>query len=123
MDTLGIPIISYLKRIRFGDHREEIAEYSKDFVKNAPISIISVLNIKNIEKRGLRGDDFSAPQYRWYYCYEAGACAQNTLLVASAWGLTGNITQISNLEKTNSLLRLNNNYLPLFVMPLGYPIS
>lgn len=119
VDTLGVPIVSFLWKIRFGDHRGEIAEFSESFVEDAPVSIVSVLNVKHTEKRGLRGDDFSAPQYRWTWYYEAGSCAMNSLLTAEAWGFSGNIVEISNKEKARSILRLNDNFVPMFVMPFG----
>ena len=120
MDRYGIPIISYLRKTRLGDYRKQIAECSNTFVENASFSIIQVINLKHTEQRGLRHDDFSALEYRWLWYYEAGACAQNTLLEAEAWGLKGNIVEIKNKEKICNLLRLNDEFEPTFVLPIGY---
>lgn len=119
IDRFGLPIISFLWKIRSGDHRDKIAELSESYVKEAPVSIISVLNIKHTEKRGLRGDDFSSEENRWIWYYESGSCAQNSILSANVWGLSGSIAEISNKTKARSLLRLNDDFVPIFVMSFG----
>jgi len=120
MDMWGLPIVSFLLKIRTGDYREEIAECSESFVKDAPLMVISVLNIEHTSGRGFRGDDFSPPQFRWLWYYEAGSCAQNILLDSTAWGLSGNIIELSNHENILSLLRLDEDFIPLFVTPVGW---
>jgi hypothetical protein len=47
MDTLGLPIVSFLMMRRLGDHRGVIADSSDQFVKDSPFLIVSVLNIKH----------------------------------------------------------------------------
>jgi len=120
MDLKGLPIITFLQKIRSGDYREKIADCSQSFVKGAPLLILSVLNLGHTKKRGLVGDDFSGPESRWVWYYEAGSCAQNVLLDSTAWGLHGNIVEISNQEGIRSILKLNNDFIPLFVNPVGY---
>ena len=108
-----------MMKIINGDHREEPAQScSEPSLASAPLSIISILDIERTRPEGY--DDFSSEELRWLWYYEAGSCAQNTMLVASAWDLTGNIEEISIQEKTRSLLRLNDNFIPLFVMPVGF---
>jgi len=119
MDLKGLAIVSFLWKIKSGDYREKIAKCSESFLKDAPLLIISVLDLEHTKKRGLRGDDFSSPQIRWVWYYEAGSCAQNVLLDSAAWGLSGNIVEISDQESVRSLLRLNQDFIPLFVTPVG----
>ena len=69
--------------------------------------------------RGLRGDDFSAPEHRWVWYYEAGSCAQNALLESTAWGLSGNIVELSDYESISYLLKLDQDFIPQFVIPIG----
>jgi len=120
IDSYGYPIITFLQKRSTGDYRQTIADCSEEFVKDAPFSIIIVLNVKHTEKRGLRGDDFSALKYRWLWYYEAGSCAHNSLLEAEAWGMKGNIVEIQNQEKVSDILKLNEKCIPLFVVPLGF---
>jgi len=119
MDPIGMPIVSFLWKIRQGDYRDEIAESSQSFVKDAPLLILYVLNIEHTRGRGFRGDDFSSPKSRWIWYYEAGSCVQNVLLDSTAWGLSGNVIEFSNKENIRSILRLNNDFVPLFVTPVG----
>ena len=108
-DIWGLPIVSFILKIRNGDKREEIAQASQPFVASAPFLIISVLDIG----RTNQWDDLSAEKFRWIWYYEAGASAHNVLLQAKAWNLTANIALITDTESVRSLLRLNDNYLPL----------
>ena len=114
-DIWGLPIVSFILKIRNGDKREEIAQDSQPFVASAPFLIISVLDIG----RTNQWDDLSAEKFRWIWYYEAGASAHNVLLQAKAWNLTANIALITDTESVRSLLRLNDNYLPLFIVPIG----
>ena len=102
--------MSLMLKIRNGDKRDEIAQASQPFVVSAPFLIISVLNIKKTNQ----WDDFSGEKFRWLRYFEAGASAHNVLLQAKAWNLTANIVPIADTESVRSLLRLNDNYLPLF---------
>ncbi len=120
MDLYGLPIVSFLFKIRTGDYRQKIAECSQSFIKDAPFLVISVLNTEHTKGRDVIGDDFSSPQFRWVWYYEAGSCAQNILLDSTAWGLSGNIIELSNHENIISLLRLNEDFIPLFVTPIGW---
>ena len=114
-DRWGLPIVSFMLKIRNGDKREEIAQASQPFVVSAPFLIISVLDIR----RTNQWDDLSAEKFRWIWYYEAGASAHNVLLQAKAWNLTASIALITDTESVRSLLRLNDNFLPLFIVPIG----
>ena len=102
-------------KIRNGDTREEIAQASQPFVASAPFLIISVLDIRKTNQ----WDDLSAEKFRWVWYYEAGASVHNVLLQAKAWSLSANIVPIINTESIRSLLKLNDNYSPLFIVPIG----
>lgn len=114
-DKWGLPILSFMLKIRNGDTREEIAQASQPFVASAPFLIISVLDIRKTNQ----WDDLSAEKFRWIWHYEAGASAHNVLLQAKAWSLSANIVPIINTESIRSLLKLNDNYSPLFIVPIG----
>lgn len=117
-DTIGLPIVTYFLRIRTGDFREELSESTASFTADAPLSIVSVLNLKKAN----RTDDLSGEELRWIWNYEAGACAQNALLDATAWGLCGDIVPVNDIEPILSLLRLNKNFIPLYAVSVGYSI-
>lgn len=115
IDPYGIPIVSFLIRIRFGDKRNIIGSASESFVSSAPLIIIAVLDLNEAKKT----DDFTVPEFRWLWYYEAGACAYNVLLDATAWSLSGNIVIPQDDSAIRDLLRLNNSYIPLFIVPVG----
>jgi nitroreductase len=114
-DKWGLPIVTFLMKIRTGDKRGELANASQPFVASAPLSIISVLDIKNT----IKWDDLSGENVRWLWYYEAGASAYNVLLEATAWNLSGTIGTPTDSGALRSLLRLNESYAPLFVVPVG----
>jgi hypothetical protein len=114
-DPIGLPIVTYQLKIRNGDFREELSETTEFFISDAPLIIVSVLNLKNAN----RWDDLSGVEFRWIWHYEAGACAQNVLLDATAWGLSGNIIPVKDNETILSLFRLNSNFIPLYAIPIG----
>lgn len=111
----NFPIVSFLLKVVSGDKRQDIANASQPFVASAPLSIISVLDIK---KTGYP-DDLSSEQFRWLWYHEAGASAYNVLLEATAWNLSANIVLPVDIDAIRSVLRLNDNYLPLFILPVG----
>ncbi|GAF68485.1 unnamed protein product, partial [marine sediment metagenome] len=115
VDWWGFPIVTFLIKIRRGDHRQEIAQASQPFVASAPLIIISVLDIQ----KTIQWDDLSGEEIRWIWYYEAGASAHNVLLEATAWDLSANIVPPTDTAAIRSLLRLTENYLPLLVVPVG----
>ena len=114
-DKWGFPIVTFLMKIRRGDKRAEIAQASQPFVASAPLVIISVLDIKKTNQ----WDDLSGEELRWIWYYEAGASAYNVLLEATSWDLSANIVTITDTAAIRSILRLNENYLPLLIVPVG----
>ena len=116
VDTYGLPVISYLFPINFGDKRTVIAEASESFVSDAPLSIIIVLDIENTNQ----WDDLSDESLRWIWYYEAGAAAYNVLLQATSRGLAGNIAHIKDKNTICTLLKLDNDKNdPMFIVPVG----
>ena len=114
-DRFGLPIVTFLMKIRMGDRRDDVADASQSFVSSAPFIIISVLD----KRKTNQWDDLSAEELRWLWFYESGASAHNVLMEASAWDLTSNIVTISDPTAIRSLLRLNENFQPLFIVPVG----
>ncbi len=112
------PVFTFMMRIRYGDHRQELAEACQEpALASAGLNIVSVLDIKRTRPPG--DDDFSGIGLRWIWYYEAGASAYNVLLETTAWNLRGNIVIPTEYEAVRSLLRLNNSYFPLLTIPVG----
>jgi hypothetical protein len=112
------PVFTFMIKIRYGDHREELAEAcSEPNLSSAAFSIISVLDIERT--RPPDDDDFSAVELRWIWYYEAGASAYNVLLETTAWNLTGNIVIPTDDNAIRTLLRLNESYFPFLTIPVG----
>ena len=116
IDVYGLPVVSYLLPVVFGDKRSEIAQATELFASDAPLNIIIVLDIDNTNK----WDDLSDESQRWIWYYEAGAAAHNVLLQATSRGLNGNILTINDKEAICSLLRLDSEkFDPMLVVPVG----
>jgi nitroreductase len=116
----NLPVVTFLMKIRSGDKREEIAHSSSQpSIASAPLSIISVLDIKKTKGMIGKRDDLSGEEFRWLWYYESGASAHNVLLEATAWNLSANIVLPTDIVAIRSILRLNDNYLPLFIVPVG----
>jgi nitroreductase len=114
-DPIGLPIVTFLWKIKNGDLRSEIAGVTDELVNSAPLSIVITLNIDTTIQR----DDLSDPSLRWIWTYEAGACAQNVMLNTEAWGYSSTIIPIDNPEQINSILGLNDNYEPFYILSIG----
>lgn len=112
-----IPVITFMIKTREGDYREEIAQSSFPAIASAPLSIISVLDIDRTRPKGF--DDFSGEEFRWLWYYEAGASAHNVLLEATAWNLSANVFPLTDKEAILSILELNENFDPLFIVSVG----
>jgi nitroreductase len=98
---------SYTKIDRI-DKRWEIAQASQPFIASAPCIIISVLDTRV-------GDS----EMLWCWYYEAGASAYNVLLEATAWNLSANIISPIDTNALLTILELDDNCLPLFIIPIG----
>jgi nitroreductase len=103
---------------REGDMRATVANATtQPACRNAPLLMVIVLDVE--KTRPPQGDDFSGPLYRNLWCYEAGSIAQNTLLEAAAWGLTANAYLPTDNDAIRSTLRLEGEFTPLFIVPIG----
>jgi nitroreductase len=116
IDTLGLPVVSFLLPRALGDKRNKIAEASESFLIDAPLSIIIICDIKLTNQ----WDDLSDESLRWIWYYEAGAAAHNILLQATSRGLSGNIVTINNKSAICSVLKLNqHDFDPMLIVPVG----
>ena len=116
IDTLGLPVVSFLLPRALGDKRDDIAQASESFVSEAPLSIIIVLDIQATNQ----WDDLSDESQRWMWYYEAGAAAHNILLQATSRGLAGNIVSIQDKSAICSALKLNEqDFDPMLIVPVG----
>ncbi|HEC94667.1 MAG TPA: hypothetical protein ENI45_01715 [Thermoplasmatales archaeon] len=116
----GLPIVTFLLKIRDGDHRGEVAQASSQpSIASAPLIIISVLD--TVKARGMLGkwDDLSGEEFRWLWYYEAGASVYNILLETVAWNLSADITLPMHSDAIRGVLRLNDECLPLLIVPVG----
>jgi len=116
IDTLGLPVVSFLLPRALGDKRDDIAQASESFVSEAPLSIIIVLDIQATNQ----WDDLSDESLRWIWYYEAGAAAHNILLQATSRGLAGNIVSIQDKSAICSVLKLDEQeFDPMLIVPVG----
>jgi hypothetical protein len=113
-----MPIMSFLVKRTSGDHRLELAEASaQPSIASAPLIIVSVLDLEMTRPAGR--DDLSAEMYHRFWYFEAGASAHNVLLEATGWNLSATIVLPIDTITFQSLLQLDENNRPLFVIPVG----
>ena len=116
IDLWGLPVVSFLLPVKLGDKRTNIAQATEQFVSDAPLNIIIVLDIDKTNK----WDDLSDESMRWIWYYEAGAAAHNVLLQATSRGLAGNILAVNDKESICSFLGLNKEkFDPMLVVAVG----
>jgi len=116
---LGLPIVTYMLKIKNGDYREELANLSSlNSVASAPLSIVSVLDINMTRPKD--HDDLSGENLRKFWYYEAGSSVHNVLLEATALDLSCNFFPVQNKSDMCSFLGLEQDYYdPLFVVTIG----
>jgi hypothetical protein len=114
-DPIGLPLVTFLWNVNSGNHLSELADVTDQAVAEAPLSLIIVLNIPDTVKF----DDLSDPMLRWIWTYEAGSCAQNVLLDSTAWDYSSMVIPINQKEAVNSLLGLDENFDPFYILPIG----
>ena len=118
VDYQGIPIVTFMLKIKNGDHRSEIAQASSQpSIASAPLFIVIVLDVDMTRPEGY--DDLSGEQARRFWYYEAGASAHNIMLEATALDFSSNIAFPTDVDTIGSLLKLNEVCIPLFIVPVG----
>jgi len=111
-DYIGLPVVTYLQKIRNGDNRASLAAASSlPSLSSAPLSIITVLNWNKTKNTG--------EQYLPFWYFEAGAATQNIMLEATACGFKSNIVLPTDNTALSSLLKLTEGYTPLLIVPVG----
>ena len=98
-----------LLEVKKGDFRKDIASVSGGFISAAPLMVIPVLNISDLDRK-----------YLWVWYYESAASAFNILLESTAWNLSANIIHITDPGDLAFILGLNSEeWLPMFIIPVG----
>jgi nitroreductase len=111
-DFIGLPIVTFLLKIRSGDNRAQLAAASSlPSISSAPLSIIIVLNWNKTKNAG--------QQYLPFWFFEAGATTQNIMLEATALGFNSNIVPPTDNTTLLSLLKLNTGYTSLLIVPIS----
>lgn len=111
-DFIGLPIMTFLHKIRSDDNRAQIAAASSlPAISSAPLSIITVLNWNKTKNAG--------QQYLPFWYFEAGAATQNIMLEATTLGFHSNIALPTDSTILLSLLKLNDGYTPLLIVPVS----
>ena len=111
-DFIGLPIVTFLYKIRSGDNRAQLAAASSlSSISSAPLSIITVLNLNKTKNTG--------QQYLPFWYYEAGATTQNIMLEATALDFHSNIVLPTDNTILLTLLKLNDGYTPLLIIPIS----
>ncbi|MCP4717041.1 MAG: hypothetical protein GY868_18090 [Deltaproteobacteria bacterium] len=118
----GQPVVDYLVKVVEGDKREALAQAcSRPALAAAPLSIISIMDVANIQS-SMDNVEKSTPieQYWPYWYFVAGASAHNMLLEATALQLAGMMTYPDDPAALLSVLGLNDETLqPLLVVSVG----
>lgn len=112
VDRIGLPVITYLLKIRGGDHRTQLANASSlPSLATAPLTLVIVLNKA---KTGITGENYTK---FWYL--EAGAAAHTVILEATALGLHTNLVTPTDPTAIRTLLNLDDQFMPLLIVPVG----
>jgi hypothetical protein len=112
-DFLGLPIITFMYKIKFGNFRTEISNATDmASISEAPLTIIAVLDLELAK-------DLAA-EYLWkFWYYEAGAAAHNIMLEATTFGYKTNLVFPTNADFIGNMLNLNNSCFPMLLIPIG----
>lgn len=118
IDFIGLPILTFLMKKISGDHRLQVAEAAaQPTIASAPLILLLVLDLEMTRPAGK--DDLSNESARRFWYYEAGASAHNVLLEAASWNLSAAVFPPIDATAIQSLLKLDENFLPLFIVPVG----
>lgn len=99
-----------------GDVRQELAmaASSQEFIYEAPLDIvICAVYERTLRRYGGRGER--------YVHMEVGHAGQNISLQAAALGLATVVVGAFHDESVRTILRLDRQYKPLYIMPIGEP--
>ncbi len=100
-----------------GDARLELARaaLNQEFIYQAPVDIvICALYSRTLARYGARGER--------YVHMEVGHAGQNIYLQATALGLATVAVGAFDDEQVREVLRLDKQYKPLYIMPVGRPV-
>jgi hypothetical protein len=115
-DLWGLPIFSFLLRLKANDVRQSIAQAcNKSEISNAPVLIVSLLDLEATKK----WDDLSNESVWRFWYYEAGASAHNVQLEASVWNLVSTILVPKDISLLRTSLNIDDRFIPLLVVPIG----
>ena len=119
IDLLGLPIITYLKPVKFGFFKETIADACiQELLSNAEMIILFVLDREKTRPPGLPDLSGDILLHTWFH--DAGAGVHNVMLESAAWGLNANFYEIKNQQLIIDLLNLNEETtIPIFAVPIG----
>jgi nitroreductase len=118
IDFLGLPILTFWTKKNTGDYRVSLANATSEAsISSAPLLIVMVLDVDMT--RPPNKDDLSSETNRRFWYFEAGASTHNVALEATSWGLSTKIIIPQDGAEIQSLLQLDETYLPLFVVPIG----
>ena len=107
-----------LEKITGGDHREVLSQacLGQHCVAEAPLSVVFTAVYENTTKKyGERGI--------MYVHMEAGHAAQNIHLQAVALGMGSVPVGAFSDEKMAKILKCDKNEIPLYIVPVGYPVE
>ncbi len=112
-DIVGIPVVSYMVKIKRGDFRSSLAEASSlPALSDAPLIIVVVLDLELAK-------DLSGVWAYPFWFYEGGAAAHNIMLEATALELTSTIASFTDDEAVRSLFGVNESKVPLVAVPVS----
>jgi nitroreductase len=114
VDFFGLPIITFLRNVKSGDFREDLADItSQPNLTNASLMIIPVLNLENAKELAI------GSAFRFWF-YEAGAAAHNVMLESTSLHLSSKIIYPIDINSFNTILDLNDdNYVPSILIVVG----
>jgi nitroreductase len=113
VDSIGLPILTFVKQISKSDLREELGiVMNHQELATAPLILIPTLNLDKAKELSIE----SAKRF-WYF--EAGAVSQNVLLEACAWDASAGLIYPVEEESIQSLFNFQDHIIPMIVIPVG----
>lgn len=110
-----LPATHSLRRAVEGDHRLLLAgtpEFSQDFVKDAPYTILFVADVTNLP---------DAPLTKTAAAVDTGIACENLCLACASLGIATVPRATMDTAAISKLLSLTPTQLPLINNPVGYP--